>query len=78
MPGRWIECRTIMLGSEVEHLSDDDLAVKAEQTTIFARLSPAHKQRIVQALRSKSHTVGYMGDGINDAPALRAADVASQ
>ena len=65
----------MMLGSEVEHLSDDELAIKAEQTTIFARLSPAHKQRVVRALRNNGHTVGYMGDGINDAPALRAADI---
>jgi Mg2+-importing ATPase len=70
-----LDAEHMMLGSEVEHLSDDELAVKAEQTTIFARLSPAHKQRIVRTLRSKGHTVGYMGDGINDAPALRAADV---
>jgi Mg2+-importing ATPase len=42
---------------------------------VFARLSPAHKQRIVKALQSKGHVVGFMGDGINDAPALRAADV---
>ena len=70
-----LDAEHMMLGSEVEHLSDDELVVKAEQTTIFARLSPAHKQRVVRALRSKGHTVGYMGDGINDAPALRAADV---
>ena len=70
-----LDAEHMMLGSEVEQLSDDDLAVRAEQTTIFARLSPAHKQRIVRALRSKGHTVGFMGDGINDAPALRAADV---
>jgi Mg2+-importing ATPase len=70
-----LDAEHMMLGSDVEQLTDEDLAVKAEQTTIFARLSPAHKQRIVRALRSKGHTVGYMGDGINDAPALRAADV---
>jgi P-type Mg2+ transporter len=65
----------IMLGSEVEKLTDDQLAVHVESASIFARLSPAHKQRIVRALQSKGHTVGFMGDGINDAPALRAADV---
>ncbi|MGD0037873.1 MAG: magnesium-translocating P-type ATPase [Bacteroidota bacterium] len=70
-----LDAEHMMLGSEVEHLSDDELAVKAEQTTIFARLSPAHKQRVVRTLRNNGHTVGYMGDGINDAPALRAADV---
>ena len=47
----------------------------AEKTTLFARLSPAHKERVIRALRGKGHVVGFMGDGINDAPALRAADV---
>ena len=46
-----------------------------ETTDVFARLSPAHKQRVVKALQNKGHVVGFMGDGINDAPALRAADV---
>ena len=70
-----LDAEHMMLGSEVEQLTDDELATKAEQMTIFARLSPAHKQRVVRALRGKGHTVGFMGDGINDAPALRAADV---
>jgi len=65
----------LVLGSDVESLSDEQLAEVAEKATIFARLSPAHKQRIIQVLRAKGHAVGYMGDGINDAPALRAADV---
>ena len=52
-----------------------DLATAAERTTLFARVSPADKQRIIQALQSQGHTVGFMGDGINDAPALRMADV---
>jgi phosphoserine phosphatase len=47
----------------------------AEKTTLFARLSPALKQRIVQVLRENGHVVGFLGDGINDAPALRAADI---
>ena len=64
-----------MLGSEVEKLTDDRLAEAAERTTLFARVSPAHKQRIIAALQSRQHTVGFMGDGINDAPALRTADV---
>ena len=70
-----LDAEHMMLGSEVEQLTDDELATKAELATIFARLSPAHKQRVVRTLRSKGHTVGFMGDGINDAPALRAADV---
>jgi Mg2+-importing ATPase len=64
-----------LLGSQVEKMSDAELADKAGETTLFARLSPAHKQRIIRALQSKGHVVGFMGDGINDAPALRAADV---
>jgi Mg2+-importing ATPase len=65
----------ILLGSQVETMSDAQLADEAEKTTLFARLSPAHKQRIIQALQSRRHAVGFLGDGINDAPALRAADV---
>ena len=56
-------------------MSDAELAEAAEQTTLFARLSPAHKQRIIRALQSKGHVVGFLGDGINDSPALRTADV---
>jgi P-type Mg2+ transporter len=65
----------MLLGVDVEKMSDADLAVAAEKTTLFARLSPAHKQRVIRALRGKGHVVGFMGDGINDAPALRAADI---
>jgi Mg2+-importing ATPase len=56
-------------------MTDTQLADAAEQATIFARLSPAHKQRVIRALQSKNHVVGFLGDGINDSPALRAADV---
>ncbi len=65
----------VLLGSEVEDLEDAALAEAAEETTLFARVSPAHKQRIIKALQTRRHTVGFMGDGINDAPALRTADV---
>jgi len=65
----------VLLGNEVEKLTDEQLADAVEQTTLFARVSPAHKQRIIAALQSRQHTVGFMGDGINDAPALRTADV---
>jgi Mg2+-importing ATPase len=65
----------MLQGAEVEKMSDPELADASEKTTLFARLSPAHKQRVIRALRSKGHVVGFMGDGINDAPALRAADV---
>ena len=70
-----INAEKILLGSQVETMTDPQLAESVENTDVFARLSPAHKQRIVQALQRKGHVVGFMGDGINDAPALRAADV---
>ncbi len=65
----------MLLGGDVEKMSDEELAAAAEKTTLFARLSPAHKQRVIRVLRGKGHVVGFMGDGINDAPALRAADI---
>jgi Mg2+-importing ATPase len=65
----------MLLGTQVEVMSADELADAAEMTTIFARLSPAHKQRVIHALQAKGHVVGFLGDGINDAPGLRAADV---
>jgi Mg2+-importing ATPase len=65
----------VLLGDEVERLTDAELAAAAEDTVLFARVSPAQKQRIIRALQSRKHTVGFMGDGINDAPALHAADV---
>ncbi|MCF7865335.1 MAG: magnesium-translocating P-type ATPase [Candidatus Pacebacteria bacterium] len=61
--------------AEIDALSDEELAHKAEETNIFARVTPAQKNRIIEALKSRSHVVGYMGDGINDAPSLRTADV---
>jgi Mg2+-importing ATPase len=65
----------VLLGDVVEKMSDEQLKDAAEVTVLFARVSPAHKQRIIKALQSRNHTVGFMGDGINDAPALHAADV---
>jgi Mg2+-importing ATPase len=70
-----IRSEKILLGNDVEKMSDAELSEAVDQTNIYARLSPAHKQRIVKALQNKGHVVGFMGDGINDAPALRAADV---
>jgi P-type Mg2+ transporter len=70
-----LDAETILLGAQIEQLSDELLADAVERTTVFARVSPAHKQRIIQALKARKHTVGFMGDGINDAPALHAADV---
>ncbi|MFP8779853.1 magnesium-translocating P-type ATPase [Hydrogenophaga sp. RWCD_12] len=65
----------VLLGSEVEAMDDAALQAAAESHTLFAKLAPLHKERIVRALRAGGHVVGYMGDGINDAPALRAADI---
>ena len=65
----------MLLGWQVEKMRDAELAVAVETTTVFAKLSPAHKERIVRVLHDKGHVVGFIGDGINDAPALRAADI---
>ncbi len=65
----------MLLGADVEKMSDPELAEAALKTTLFARLSPAHKERVIRVLRGQGHVVGFVGDGINDAPALRAADV---
>ena len=75
MPGRRARARPDAARTDVEKLSDAELAEAAEKATLFARLSPAHKERVIRILRGKGHVVGFMGDGINDAPALRAADV---
>ena len=64
-----------ILGSEIEHLSDAELGRRAEQVQVCAKLSPAQKARIIEALQRQGHVVGFLGDGINDGPALRAADV---
>jgi len=65
----------IVLGEEIERMTDTALGHVAEQATVFARVSPAQKNRIIQVLKQRGHVVGYMGDGINDAPSLHTADV---
>ena len=65
----------ILLGPQIETMSTADLAEAAHSTSIFAKLVPAQKEKIVHALQSKDHVVAFMGDGINDAPALKASDV---
>jgi Mg2+-importing ATPase len=70
-----LEAREVATGVEIEHLSEEALGDLAERTTVFAKLSPIQKSRIVKALKARHHTVGFMGDGINDALALREADV---
>lgn len=66
----------ILLGDDIEQMSFEELKEKAKDTTIFAKLSPEQKANIVKALKANKHVVGFMGDGINDAPAMRAADIA--
>jgi Mg2+-importing ATPase len=63
------------LGRDIEQLDDDALDAMVEKTTVFAKMSPVQKARVVKALQRRGHTVGFLGDGINDAPALREADV---
>jgi Mg2+-importing ATPase len=70
-----INAEKILLGKQVESMSVAELGDSVEKIDIYARLSPSHKQRVVKALQQRGHVVGFMGDGINDAPALRAADV---
>ncbi len=66
---------TVLLGAQLDEMNDAALGLAVEQHQIFAKLTPLHKERIVRALRAAGHVVGFMGDGINDAPALRAADI---
>jgi Mg2+-importing ATPase len=70
-----IEIKGILTGDEIVHMSDEALAHNSENTTIFARFTPDQKQRVITALRSRGKVVGYLGDGINDAPSLKAADI---
>lgn len=65
----------LLMGNDIERMSDAELAVAVEMTNVFARLTPSHKERIVRILKGNGHVVGFMGDGINDAPALRTADI---
>ncbi|MCW3464151.1 magnesium-translocating P-type ATPase [Chitinophaga nivalis] len=70
-----IPVQKIILGQELEQYSDEVLRERLHDTSIFAKLSPAQKSRVVKLLQAAGHTVGFMGDGINDAPALKDADV---
>ena len=65
----------ILLGSDIDTMSDQDLAKAVETTTVFAKLSPDQKARIILSLKENGHKVGYMGDGINDAPSMKVSDV---
>jgi Mg2+-importing ATPase len=70
-----IPVQHVLLGNQIEQLSDEELTAKLDETSIMAKLSPIQKARIIKLLQAKGHTVGFMGDGINDAAALRDADV---
>ena len=70
-----IDTDHLLLGSEIDQLDDSQLALKVESTSIFAKLSPTQKERIVRLLQQNGHVVGFLGDGINDSPALRTADI---
>ena len=70
-----IKISNILLGADVEGMTDEQLAEEVETTNVFAKLSPSQKARIITALRDNGHSVGYMGDGINDAAAMKASDV---
>jgi Mg2+-importing ATPase len=74
---KWVnlEIQGILRGDEIEEMSDSDLQKEVEKTTIFAKLSPLQKSRVISILKKNGHTVGYLGDGINDAAALREADI---
>ncbi|MFO1228904.1 MAG: magnesium-translocating P-type ATPase [Alicycliphilus sp.] len=65
----------VLLGRDIEAMSDQQLGEAVENHNLFAKLTPLHKERIVHRLKANGHVVGFMGDGINDAPALRAADI---
>jgi Mg2+-importing ATPase len=65
----------VLTGEDLTHLTDDALLAKVDDTSLFCRVTPPQKSRIITALRRKGHVVGYLGDGINDAPSLHAADV---
>jgi Mg2+-importing ATPase len=70
-----LEVRRLVLGREVEVMDDDQLAQTAADAQVFAKMSPAQKARVIAALQRHGHVVGFLGDGINDGPALKAADV---
>lgn len=70
-----LEVRNMLLGSDIEQMSDKELAKAAEITNVFAKLTPDQKSRVVSVLRDNGHTVGFMGDGINDAAAMKVADI---
>ena len=65
----------IVTGKDIERMNDHELSILVEKVDVFARMNPLQKERVVRILRENNHSVGYMGDGVNDAPALRMSDV---
>jgi Mg2+-importing ATPase len=70
-----LEVKGVILGQDISQMDDDALKIMVEKTTIFARFSPDQKNRVIRALRKNGHVVGYLGDGINDAPSLKTSDI---
>ncbi len=70
-----LDIKGMLTGEQIEKVSDEELMEMAKPVTVFSRLSPMQKERVIRALRRNNHIVGYLGDGINDAPALKTADV---
>ena len=70
-----LEVRNMLLGSDLERMNDSELSLLAETTDVFAKLTPEQKSRVVSVLRNNGHTVGFLGDGINDAAAMKSADI---
>ena len=70
-----LDAGDILLGGKIAAMSDAELAEVAERTTVFAKLTPDQKEKVIAALHARGHVVGFLGDGINDSPALKAADV---
>ena len=70
-----IDNSEILLGTDVDKMTDEELAKKVETVSVFARMNPLQKERVVKTLKNNGHVVGYMGDGVNDSPSLHTADV---
>ena len=70
-----LENTETLLGTDIDKLSDEELAKKVEEVNVFARMNPLQKERVVKQLKNNGHVVGYMGDGVNDSPSLHIADV---
>jgi Ca2+-transporting ATPase len=73
--GIYSEGEIVMRGSELDHISDDELAEKVEKISVYARVAPSHKLRIIEAWKRRGKVVAMTGDGVNDAPALKKADI---